>query len=452
MGNATVCLIYFDSTPSLGESTTAAINPRIARVASLIKAAGYCVHLAILSLVSPDSERDRQGRDRCQTSLQDGSYIHWIESTVRRTSLATHNLCGDFYFSLRHLYLEYGFDLFHIFSLVEVGYVATLLAKEYGIPVVHSVQGSDLHGQARDYRYCSQIRWSLENSNWATFGTQNVQRRAIALVAEIRGRCSTIVDSVAPANVQSMEPPPFLTSIGYTQRSRFVIGAIGPFKRGNGVEHLLDACAYLHSSIELSLVLMGGGIEDDWPYWEQEIAASRLGDRLRIIQPSCHDEVLASLPHLDVLVLPAMLPGESDDDSRVALEAMLAGCPIVATSVNEMAELIEEERAGLVVEPADSGDLMAALWQLALHPAARRILGARARQVALTRCAPEVEQREWEGVYQRVLHQCRGGFQAIAPAIPSQSPQNRLGIASESPNTRLDHHQIQFRHYLKSAV
>lgn len=400
MCKPTICLIYFNSNPN-SQDVEEEVDYRVARVAKLMKEAGYSIHIVILTLIQRGLEQVLQGPYRGHTSRRYGNYVHRIESMVRSSTFATQNLCGDFYSGLRQLYLRYRFDLFHLFSLLEVGYVATLLAKEYGVPVVHSVRGSDLHGHSFDNRFHNQIRWTLENSDWVTFASQDVQRSAIAWVPNIDKRCSVVVESVTTLDCPSLELPASLASALFSYPSAFVIGAVGPFRRGDGIEYLLDVCAYLNCSMELSLVLMGKFEAEEQSYWEQEIAASGLDDRLKIVGSCNHSQVLTSLPYLDALVMPSVMPGIQDSYSRLLPEAMLAGCPIVGTAVDVIADLLGPEKAGLLVKPADSGSLMSALWQLSQDPTLRELLGTRAKRVALSRCAPAKEQRAWMDVYQR---------------------------------------------------
>ena len=62
------------------------------------------------------------------------------------------------------------------------------------------------------------------------------------------------------------------------------------------------------------------------------------------------------------------------------LEAMAAGCPVVATNIPGNAELVEHGRYGLLVAPRDPEQLAAALIRLLSDPGLARTLGERGRQ------------------------------------------------------------------------
>ena len=79
----------------------------------------------------------------------------------------------------------------------------------------------------------------------------------------------------------------------------------------------------------------------------------------------------------DVFVLPTLY----ETFSLVAYEAAAAGLPVIATPVSGIAELLEGERAGLLV-PREAGTVAAALARLAADPTLRRTMGEAGRERA----------------------------------------------------------------------
>ncbi len=64
----------------------------------------------------------------------------------------------------------------------------------------------------------------------------------------------------------------------------------------------------------------------------------------------------------------------------VALEAMAAGVPVVATAVGGIPECVLHERTGLLVPPGDRHALADALIELLKNAEKRRALGAAGRR------------------------------------------------------------------------
>lgn len=73
------------------------------------------------------------------------------------------------------------------------------------------------------------------------------------------------------------------------------------------------------------------------------------------------------------------LPSHSEGFPIALLEAMAAGTAIVASDVGDVASMLEEGAAGVLVPPRSAGVLAHALSDLLLHPDVREGLGRRAR-------------------------------------------------------------------------
>lgn len=96
-------------------------------------------------------------------------------------------------------------------------------------------------------------------------------------------------------------------------------------------------------------------------------------------------------------------PSLFESFSYVCLEAMVHGKAVVGSDRGGMAELLDGGRAGVLVDPTDTGSLAEAISALLLDPERRRELGQRARSRALTAYGPERVTREIEAFYERAI-------------------------------------------------
>ena len=150
------------------------------------------------------------------------------------------------------------------------------------------------------------------------------------------------------------------------------VGRLDPVK---GLESLIDAVASLRRTHDVYLLLAGEGAHRG--ALTARVTATALGDRVRFL--GVHDDVPALLKAADAFVLPSQTEGLPN----ALLEAMAAGCPIVATDVPGCRDLVTHEREGLLVPFGDRDALAAALARLLDdRPFARRLAAQAARSAS----------------------------------------------------------------------
>ncbi len=178
-----------------------------------------------------------------------------------------------------------------------------------------------------------------------------------------------------------------------------VISSVGRFRDKKGLEFLLDACATVAETTPITLLLVGDYADRERSYWQQQVEASPIADRVILTGMVERTTALAYLPHMDIFTVPSL----HDGCPNAMLEAMLAGRAIVGTEVDAIGEILRDRINALVIPPGDSAALALALKQLIADPALRHQLGQEARTTVLTDLAPAVEQANWARVYEQVL-------------------------------------------------
>jgi glycosyltransferase involved in cell wall biosynthesis len=140
-----------------------------------------------------------------------------------------------------------------------------------------------------------------------------------------------------------------------------------------------------------------------------------LGIRDRVHFLGERQDIPAILGSLTVHVLPSF----SEGCPMAVLEAMAKGVPNVATRLESIAEIVEDGRSGLLIEPDDSDALAAALALLLEHPGTASRLGAAGRERLLAqfgarRMADQYE-RVFRAVRRRRLAHTRPAFAETPP-------------------------------------
>lgn len=136
---------------------------------------------------------------------------------------------------------------------------------------------------------------------------------------------------------------------------------VGALSRHKGVRVLLDAYTRLEDAPPLALI----GI---WADPELHLPAGT-----RVFQHWPHAAVMRAWQRCIIGIVPSIWP---EPCPTVAMEAMLAGRPLVASRIGGLPDLVAHEETGLLAPPGDAGALAAALAHLLGDPALRRRMGA----------------------------------------------------------------------------
>lgn len=389
MNKPRICITTLEYPPDVG-----GVGESVNRIAKMLTNHGYEVHVAVFRSKQrflSDGTRKRAGHT---TTLQDDIFVHRIQSAIRSDTTELTDYLSDVYFQLKLLHQKYQYNLFHAFFIIETGYVTTLLAKENNVPVINSIRGADLHKHIFSPKNHGIVSWILDNSDWTTFVSRTLRKRASLISPNSKVKSCAFWNSIAPINFEELPKPSLIN-----QLTGLVIGTTGRFRGKKGIEFLLDACSKLSEEIDLTLLLIGEFIKKEKSYWEQELKNHSLGSRLQITGIKTRQETLAYLPHLDIFAIPSL----TDGCPNALLEAMSAGCAIVGSNADAIGEIIDDGTSGLLVNPASSSELAAALKHLADRPELRNKLGTVAKLKASTQLAPEVELNNWLSVYEGFL-------------------------------------------------
>lgn len=177
---------------------------------------------------------------------------------------------------------------------------------------------------------------------------------------------------------------------------------VGRLVPGKGADILLRALpAVLTAQPDATLTLVGGGPE------RENLAA--LARRLDVLE--CVTFV-GPLPHAALAeryrrAAALVLPSREEGFGLVLVEAMGCGCPVVASDIPSLRDLLLGGQAGRLFRAGDAVDLACALTGLLADEAARFALGARGREYA-------VAQFGWRALAQRharllAPEECRAG-------------------------------------------
>lgn len=181
------------------------------------------------------------------------------------------------------------------------------------------------------------------------------------------------------------EANPFLAQLPKEDFLLFV----GDVTSDKGVEVLLQA--YAEIDTQVPLVLIGR------PFLPG--LAKRLPQNVLLMGGWPHDAVMGALSRCSLALVPSIV---ADSCPTVALEAMMMGKPVIASSIGGLADIVVDGETGCLVPPGDPHELGKALQSLLGDLVQREHMGKMAKQRVAEFQAKSVVSRI-EQVYYEVL-------------------------------------------------
>lgn len=181
----------------------------------------------------------------------------------------------------------------------------------------------------------------------------------------------------------------------------FVAGMVGRFMPQKGHRILLDAAGILlKRRKDIRFALVGDG---ELKNEIRDLAVSnKIDGNFHFFDQT--DNIKSYYAMFDCLILPSLWEG----CPFTAMEAMVMGVPVIASSVGGTCEIIENRVSGLLIPPADADSLAAAIEKLCEDRRLCFSLAENGRQRVLDRFLLSDSIRRLEEIYQRMVQDKSG--------------------------------------------
>ncbi len=323
--------------------------------------------------------------------------FRWLPWRLQRRSLTPWRELLSL-FDLTRIYRREQPDLVHHHTIKAVLY-GSLAARWTGIPaVVNSIagrgyvfQGADCRARALRFAITPLYRRALRGSSAVIFETA-ADRLFFLAAGFVEPSRAHLVEGVGVDPMCfSPTPEPPAPPVTVVMAARFL------WEKGVGV--FVEAARLLRERLDVRMVLVG---EPD-PGNPTSLSSDRLARwhlEGAIEWWGWQENMEAVYQRAHIVVLPTRY-GEGVPTTLV--EAAACARPLVATDIPGCRAVVLHEENGLLVPPDDPRALAAAIEQLARHPAARRRMGARGREIVLERFSHERINDATLEVYRAVL-------------------------------------------------
>ena len=260
-------------------------------------------------------------------------------------------------------------DLLHAW-MFHANLAGRILGHLAGIPIIISSERT--MGQESRLRYWLN-RHSISLVDQVVCVSESVADFAVHQIGLPSDKISVIPNGVDPAQYRNLPSKQQARKSLNLPIDGVIIAAIGRPRPVKGYQYLLKAFMQASESFpQTQLLLVGNG--PDRPGLVDQ--AQSLGVRSRVIFYDDTINIPQILASLDMLALPSLFEGMPN----IALEAMAAALPVLATAVGGTPEVVIDGETGLLVPPGDAEALTSAITRLLKNPQLREEMGQAGRK------------------------------------------------------------------------
>ena len=265
------------------------------------------------------------------------------------------------------------FDLIHAHTVLPDGYAGMIFSRVFKKPLIITIHGRDLQDTVtRSVRHRKIILEALHSAGVVVNVSQKLAEACRRYLGE-HGKIKVVGNGFNPDELYRGYSP-----LREKYRERKIILSVGSLRKTKGHDLTLRAFKAVKEQFnQVVLLIIGGGEErENLLNLARELG---IGEAVEIIAPLPHNTVMEYMSVCDLFVLPSW----SEGFGIVYLEAMAHGKPVIGVKGQGISDVIRSGVNGLLVEPADQGDLASAIFALLKDGGFAGELGARARDTVL---------------------------------------------------------------------
>jgi glycosyltransferase involved in cell wall biosynthesis len=292
------------------------------------------------------------------------------------------------------------FDVVHAHWVVPNGPIGRMAADHARIPLVVSLHGSDVAVSERSRLAGRGTRWTLSRAAAVTAPSRDLLERAGRLGADGSLELVQYGADIEALTATADDAARIRAQLGVAHDALAVVG-IGRLIPLKGFEYLVRAHVEVVDSFPTTkLVLVGDG--DQRSALVDLARTLGIADSVVFAGTAGREEIPAYLAAADVVVVPSVHHGGYVDGlPNVALEAMAAGTPLVASRVGGLPDLVRPDETGMLVPEKDAAALAAAIGMLARDAELRARLGTAAREEVRRHRSWDAVGRQFVEIYER---------------------------------------------------
>ncbi len=254
------------------------------------------------------------------------------------------------------------------------------------------------------------VEWACLEQTDCVIATSSQEEQDLRNMVSEHGRTEIIPCSVDIDHFSSLDRQEARLQLDIPNNRKMIL-YVGRFDERKGIETLVRACAKLpdHLKDQYQLYLVGGsrqGAVDS----EEQLRIRALVTELGL------DAITTFTGAIDQQYLPAyyaaadisVVPSYYEPFGLVAIEAMAAGTPVIASKVGGLQETVRDGETGLLVSPRDPDALSQAIAKLLSAPQIAQGMGVAGYQRAHSQYSQAAVAARIHGLYESLIAEKMG--------------------------------------------
>ena len=279
------------------------------------------------------------------------------------------------YWFSRKLLKKNKYDLSHSFFAVPCGVVSFLLKKQYKIPYIVSLRGSDVPGYSERFQNLYKVITPIIRLVWRNAEAVVTNSKGLTELARKSSPEQKFLEIVNGVDVE------FYKSGRRTvvdRRKEFRILLASRLTRRKGFKYAIEAFAKLVKKYPQITMRIAGGDGNATKELKEQVQKLKLEDKIEFTGLYSKDESAEIYNWADVFVMPSLNEGMSNN----LLEALASGLPVLMTSTGGAEELVQDEQNGYLIKMKDIDSIVEKLEILIKNPQKCDEFGQASRKIA----------------------------------------------------------------------
>ncbi|MBE9048894.1 glycosyltransferase [Nostocales cyanobacterium LEGE 11386] len=237
------------------------------------------------------------------------------------------------------------------------GWVGLQLKSQLGLPQIHTyhslgaVKYRGLENPPEIAALRQAVEWACLEQTDCVVSTSPQEVADLREFISLQGRIKVIPYGIDITYFGSLKQKNARQKLGIAANSRMIL-YVGSFDKGQGIETLVKACAHVLQPFQLYLV--GGSLQNQASPEQQHIQALVKKLSLAAVTVFTGQVPQNDLPAYYAAADVCVIPSYYEPLGLVALEAMAAGTPVIASDVGGLRHTVVNGETGILVAPGNS--------------------------------------------------------------------------------------------------